>query len=226
MARGAVGTPAEAGEAGRQHSAAGLCAGPPVRRGAAPGGDAVPGPAVRRKGRRAGPRQARRWALAWSPADCPTPAASSGPGDQTMRISHEAIYRRSTSAPGALRRDADGLPAHGRRALRVPPGRARGAEAGVCPAPEVMISERPAASRLLAGHWRGDRIRAWAVPQLARWWSARRGSRMLLHCRAWRVTAPGLRSRTGLRSPAMAPKRCATPSHAQSSACPNSSGDH
>ncbi len=32
LARGAAGTPAEAGEAGRQHSVAGVCAGPPVRR--------------------------------------------------------------------------------------------------------------------------------------------------------------------------------------------------
>src|SRR5215218_1576456 len=60
---------------------------------AAPGGAAVPGPAVPWKGRRHGPRQPRRWARAWSPEQIARRLPIDFPDDKAMRISHEAIYQ-------------------------------------------------------------------------------------------------------------------------------------
>ena len=59
----------------------------------APDGAAVHGPAVTWKGRRHGPRQDRRWATAWSPEQIARRLRLDFPEDQTMRISHEAIYQ-------------------------------------------------------------------------------------------------------------------------------------
>jgi IS30 family transposase len=59
----------------------------------APGGAPVPGPAVSWKGRRHGPRKDRRWANAWSPEQIARRLPVDFPDDETMRISHEAIYQ-------------------------------------------------------------------------------------------------------------------------------------
>src|SRR3982751_2241024 len=59
----------------------------------APGGAAVPGPAVAWKGRRHGRRQSRRWARAWSPQQISRRLMIDFPEDNSMRISHEAIYQ-------------------------------------------------------------------------------------------------------------------------------------
>ena len=59
----------------------------------APDGAAVHGPAVTWKGRRHGRRQDRRWATAWSPEQISRRLRLDYPEDQTMRISHEAIYQ-------------------------------------------------------------------------------------------------------------------------------------
>ena len=122
----------------------------------APSGAAVPGPAVLWKGRRHGPRQARRWAKAWSPQQIAQRLRLDFPEDATMRISHEAIYQSLyVQGRGALRRELTACLRTG-RALRVPRARTRGRGKSHV-APEVMISERPAEAgdRAVPGHWEG-----------------------------------------------------------------------
>src|SRR5215218_11476997 len=92
---------------------------------AAPGGAAVPGPAVPWKGRRHGPRQPRRWARAWSPEQIARRLPIDFPDDKAMRISHEAIYQALfIQGKGALRRELTACLRTG-RALRVPRARVR-----------------------------------------------------------------------------------------------------
>ncbi|KOX58805.1 integrase [Streptomyces purpurogeneiscleroticus] len=125
----------------------------------APNGTALPGPAVPWKGRRHGPRQHRRWGLAWSPQQIAERLRLDFPGDETMRISHEAIYQALyIQGRGALKRDLTACLRTG-RALRVP--RSRSARRGKSfITPEVLISERPpeAEDRAVPGHWDGDLI--------------------------------------------------------------------
>jgi IS30 family transposase len=125
----------------------------------APGGAAVPGPAVAWKGRRHGQRQHRRWASAWSPQQISRRLRLDFPGDGTMRISHEAIYQSLyVQGRGALRRELTACLRTG-RALRVPRARSRG-RGKPHVAPEVLISQRPAEAdaRAVPGHWEGDLI--------------------------------------------------------------------
>jgi IS30 family transposase len=124
-----------------------------------PGGVAVGGPIVRWKGRRHGPRQNRRWGRAWSPAQIAHRLRLDFPGDETMRISHEAIYQALyIQGRGALRRELSACLRTG-RALRVPRARSRGRGKSHV-VPEVMISQRPAevTDRAVPGHWEGDLI--------------------------------------------------------------------
>jgi IS30 family transposase len=124
-----------------------------------PSGAAVPGPAVSWKGRRHGPRQDRRWASAWSPEQIAHRLRLDFPHDETMRISHEAIYQSLyVQGRGALRRELTACLRTG-RALRVPRARTRGRGKSFIVA-EIMISERPAevADRAVPGHWEGDLI--------------------------------------------------------------------
>ena len=58
----------------------------------APNGVNVTGPKVTWKGRRSGRRQHRQWAMAWSPEQIAHRLPLDFPDDETMRISHEAIY--------------------------------------------------------------------------------------------------------------------------------------
>jgi IS30 family transposase len=122
-------------------------------------GAAVPGPTVSWKGRRHGPRKDRRWASAWSPQQIAHRLQLDFPNDETMRISHEAIYQ-SLYVQGrwALRRELTACLRTG-RALRVPRARSRGRGKSFI-VPEIMISERPAeaADRAVPGHWEGDLI--------------------------------------------------------------------
>jgi IS30 family transposase len=125
----------------------------------APGGAAVAGPAVTWKGRRHGRRQHRRWASAWSPRQISRRLRLDFPGDEAMRISHEAIYQSLyVQGRGALRRELTACLRTG-RALRVPRARSRGRGTPHV-APEVMVSQRPAEAddRAVPGHWEGDLI--------------------------------------------------------------------
>jgi len=125
----------------------------------APGGAAVAGPAVTWRGRRHGRRQHRRWASAWSPQQISRRLRLDFPGDEAMRISHEAIYQSLyVRGRGALRRELTACLRTG-RALRVPRARGRGRGKSHV-APEVMVSQRPAEAddRAVPGHWEGDLI--------------------------------------------------------------------
>ena len=125
----------------------------------APGGTAVPGPEVSWIGRRHGRRQDRRWAKSWSPEPISNRLRVDFPDDETMRISHEAIYQALyVQGRGALRRELVACLRTG-RALRVPRARTRGRGKKFVSA-EIMISERPAEveDRAVPGHWEGDLI--------------------------------------------------------------------
>jgi IS30 family transposase len=126
---------------------------------ATPEGAAVPGPEVRWIGRRHGRRKDRRWARAWSPEQIANRLRVEFPDDDSMRISHEAIYQALyVQGRGALRRELTACLRTG-RALRVPRARTRRRDKAFV-SPEIMISERPAeaADRAVPGHWEGDLI--------------------------------------------------------------------
>lgn len=109
--------------------------------------------------RRSGPRRDRRWAKAWSPEQIARRLPIDFPDDETMRISHEAIYQSIfIQGRGALGRELATCLRTG-RALRVPRARTRKRSKGFV-SPEIMISERPAeaADRAVPGHWEGDLI--------------------------------------------------------------------
>jgi IS30 family transposase len=124
-----------------------------------PDGRAVQAPAVSWGGRRHGRRQDRRWATSWSPEQIAGRLLIDFPNDESMRISHEAIYQALyVQGRGALRRELTACLRTG-RALRVP--RARTTRRGKSfVTNEVMISERPAEAedRAVPGHWEGDLI--------------------------------------------------------------------
>ena len=124
-----------------------------------PDGAAVPGPQVPWIGRRHGRRQDRRWANAWSPEQIAFRLPLDFPDDESMRISHEAIYQALyVQGRGALRRELVACLRTG-RALRVPRARTAGQNKKFV-TPEALISERPgeAAARAVPGHWEGDLI--------------------------------------------------------------------
>jgi IS30 family transposase len=125
----------------------------------APDGTAVPGPDVRWIGRRHGRRKDRRWARSWSPEQIANRLRVDFPDDESMRISHEAIYQALyVQGRGALRRELTACLRTG-RALRVPRARTRGRGKKFV-SPGIMISERPAeaADRAVPGHWEGDLV--------------------------------------------------------------------
>ncbi|MET9888587.1 IS30 family transposase [Streptomyces sp. NPDC006430] len=126
----------------------------------APDGRPVPGPVTPEwKGRNKPRRQDRRWATSWSPQQITNRLPVDFPDDESMRISHEAIYQALfVQARGGLKRELVACLRTG-RALRVPRARSRQQARGHV-TPEVMISERPAeaADRAVPGHWEGDLI--------------------------------------------------------------------
>jgi IS30 family transposase len=117
------------------------------------------GPKVNWTGRGLGRRTDRRWATSWSPEQISRRLVLDFPDDESMRISHEAIYQALyVQGRGALRRELVACLRTG-RALRVPRARTRGRGKHFI-SPEVMISERPADAndRAVPGHWEGDLI--------------------------------------------------------------------
>ena len=101
----------------------------------------------------------RRWTKAWSPEQIARRLPIDFPDDETMRISHEAIYQALfVQGRGALRRELATCLRTG-RALRVPRARTGKRSRGFV-SPEIMISERPAEAenRAVPGHWEGDLI--------------------------------------------------------------------
>jgi len=123
-------------------------------------GDGTPvGPDAPWKGRNKPHRQDRRWAQSWSPEQIADRLPVDFAHDETMRISHEAIYQALyIQGRGALKRELVACLRTG-RALRVPRARARQRATGHVTA-EVMISARPAEAedRAVPGHWEGDLI--------------------------------------------------------------------
>jgi transposase, IS30 family len=122
-------------------------------------GTTVAGPPGRWIGRRHGRRQDRRWASAWSPEQLSKRLRVDFPDDESMRISHEAIYQALyVQGRGALRRALVACLRTG-RALRVPRARttARGQQ---FVSPQIMISQHPAEAqdRAVPGPWEGDLI--------------------------------------------------------------------
>jgi IS30 family transposase len=111
------------------------------------------------KGRNKPHRGDRRWVQGWSPEQISARLKVEFPDDESMRISHEAIYQALyVEGRGALKRELVGCLRTG-RALRVPRARAR-QKSWAHVTPDVMISERPAEAenRAVPGHWEGDLI--------------------------------------------------------------------
>ena len=123
-------------------------------------GTPVPGPNVGSwSGRRHGRRQDRHWATSWSPQQIAHRLRIEYPDDESMRVSHEAIYQALyIQGRGALRRELTACLRTG-RALRAPRARRRGRGKEFVGS-DIMISERPteAEDRAVPGHWEGDLI--------------------------------------------------------------------
>ena len=102
-------------------------------------------------------RKHRAWVRAWSPEQIAQRIKLDFPHDETMRISHEAIYQALyIEGRGALKRELVWCLRTG-RALRAPRERSR-RTTWAHVTPETLISERPAEveDRAVPGHWEGD----------------------------------------------------------------------
>lgn len=122
-----------------------------------PDGREVGPEVVVRKGRGKPHRKDRPWTTAWSPEQIANRLKLDFPDDESMRISHEAIYQALyVESRGALKRELVSCLRTG-RALRVPRGRAK-QKAWAHVTADVVISERPAEveDRAVPGHWEGD----------------------------------------------------------------------
>jgi transposase, IS30 family len=96
--------------------------------------------------------------MSWSPEQIAGRLRLDFPDDESMRVSHEAIYQSLyVQGRGALRRELTACLRSG-RALRVPRARTRRGKSFVTD--EILISERPADAedRAVPGHWEGDLI--------------------------------------------------------------------
>jgi IS30 family transposase len=101
----------------------------------------------------------RRWVQGWSPEQISNRLKIDFADDESMRISHEAIYQALyVESRGALKRELAACLRSG-RALRIPRRRV-GRRSWDHVTEDVLISERPAEveDRLVPGHWEGDLI--------------------------------------------------------------------
>jgi len=123
-----------------------------------PDGVVVAGPqAPTFTGRNKPHRKDRPWSWAWSPEQIANRIRVDFPDDESMRISHEAIYQSLyIEGRGALKRELVWCLRTG-RALRAPRERSR-RKTWAHVTPETLISERPAEveDRAVPGHWEGD----------------------------------------------------------------------
>jgi IS30 family transposase len=125
-----------------------------------PDGQVVAGPTTPPgKGLNKPHRQDRRWSTAWSPEQIAQRLKVDFRDDESMRISHEAIYQSLfIEGRGALKRELVTCLRTG-RALREPRARSRNKPQGHVTA-DVVLSERlaEAEDRAVPGHWEGDLI--------------------------------------------------------------------
>jgi transposase, IS30 family len=123
-----------------------------------PDGTSVAGPHPPRwTGNNKPHRKDRAWVHAWSPEQIANRIRVDYPDDDSMRISHEAIYQSLyIQGRGALKRELVWCLRTG-RALRAPRERSR-RKTWAHVTPETLISERPAEveDRAVPGHWEGD----------------------------------------------------------------------
>ncbi|WP_337007434.1 MULTISPECIES: IS30 family transposase [unclassified Microbacterium] len=102
-------------------------------------------------------RKHRGWSMAWSPEQISNRLKVDFPDDESMRISHEAIYQSLyIQGRGALKRELVWCLRTG-RALRAPRERSR-RKTWAHVTPGTLISERPAEAedRAVPGRWEGD----------------------------------------------------------------------
>ena len=119
----------------------------------------VVGPFASWKGRNKPRRADRRWATAWSPQQISNRLPIDFPDDESMRISHEAVYQSLyIEGRGALERELVACLRTG-RALRKPRARTKKLRTGFI-TDDVTIGARPneVDDRAIAGHWEGDLI--------------------------------------------------------------------
>src|SRR3954454_5915099 len=150
----------------------------------------------------------RRWVQGWSPEQIAHRLRVDFPDDESMRISHEAIYQALyVQGRGALQRELVACLRTG-RALRVPRARSR-QKAWAHVTPDVLISERPAEAddRAVPGHWEGDLIIG--LDRSAIGTLGERTSRytMLVHLPLRTATTTNTLRRTAWRWPATARSR-------------------
>ena len=125
-----------------------------------PDGTVVAGPPPPRfTGNNKPHRKYRAWSRAWSPEQIANRIRLDFPDDESMRISHEAIYQSLyIEGRGALKRELVWCLRTG-RAFRAPRERSR-RKTWAHVTPGTLISERPAEveDRAVPGHWEGDLV--------------------------------------------------------------------
>ena len=167
-------------------------------------------------GRRHGRRQDRHWATSWSPQQIAHRLRIAYPDDDSMRVSHEAIYQALyIQGRGALRRELTACLRTG-RALRAPRARRRGRGKAFV-GPDIMISARPPRPRTerFLDTGKATSSSALAAPRSAHWSNAPPDSRCCSTCLAWPPVADS-GSRTVRLLRGMAPKPYGMRSHRRS----------